>query len=197
MFTGIIELEGQVEALREKPNLLVLEISVGKSFQGVKLGESIAVNGVCLTVTSVNHSQRSRRFYFDVMKETIEKTTLRYLRKGSRVNLERALRANDRLGGHFVSGHVDGVAKILKIITGENYAEFQIAMIPELARYFAPKGSVAVDGISLTVGKVSAKYFSIYLIPHTLNVTTFGEKKEGDWVNIETDLLAKYILRGK
>ncbi|MFA5059905.1 MAG: riboflavin synthase [Candidatus Omnitrophota bacterium] len=193
MFTGIVKGLGAVKEIISKKNLIVLKVDTGKLFKKISIGDSIAIDGVCLTATS----RKSNIVSFDVMKETISCTTLKYLKSGSKVNLEEALRANSPLGGHFVSGHVDCVGKILEKITQENYVEFQIAISKDQMRYIVPKGSVSVDGISLTVGKVWKNYFSIYIIPHTLKITTLGFKVSGDEVNIETDLLAKYFLKQK
>ena len=154
------------------------------------LGDSIAVNGVCLTVTNV----REDILTFDIMRETLIKTNLGTLQPKSRVNLERALKANGRIDGHFVSGHVDDLGRIIARITGENYTELRIGIKKSLMKYIAPKGSVCLDGVSLTIGEVKKTYFSVYLIPFTLEVTTLGAMKKGDKVNIETDILAKYIL---
>lgn len=191
MFTGLIEEQGRVEILEKKRNLFVLKISASKILKGTKKGDSIVVNGVCLTVVEV---KKPRSLSFEMMKETIEKTTLQYVKPGSVVNLERALRAGSRLGGHFVTGHADGMGRIEKIVKQKNYVEFQISFDKSLKQFLVPKGSVAVDGVSLTVGKVKPAFFSIYLIPYTLKITNLGLRKEGDRVNIETDLLAKYIL---
>jgi len=190
MFSGIVEEKGIVAKIEKKENLLVLSVKAKKVLKGVKIGDSISVDGACLTITKI----RKNIVSFDIMKETIDKTTLKFLKVRSTVNLEGALRVNDRLGGHFVSGHIDGVGVIQKRISRPNYEEFRIAIPKHLSRYLAPKGSVCVDGISLTLGEVKKNVFSIYIIPHTLDVTTLGQKKDGDEVNIETDLLAKYIL---
>lgn len=190
MFSGIVEEKGIVAGIRKKENLIILSIKANKVLKGVKIGDSISVDGACLTVTKI----KNHVVDFDIMKETIDKTTLKFLNVGSEVNLEGALRVNDRLGGHFVSGHIDGVGIIRKRISKPNYEEFQIEIPKPLSRYLAPKGSVSVDGISLTLGEVKKNVFWIYIIPHTLDVTTLGKKRDGDHVNIETDLLAKYIL---
>ena len=153
----------------------------------------MAVDGACLTVRDI----KDRVLVFDVMRETLLKTTLGTLKKGGRVNLERPLKANSRIDGHFVTGHVDGVATISNKITGKNYTEIWIALTQDTARYIVRKGSVCLDGVSLTVGKVTKKFFVAHLIPFTKNVTTLGEKAKGDKVNIETDILAKYMLSGK
>lgn len=193
MFSGIVEEKGIVAKVEKKENLYVMTIKAKKVLAGTQTGDSIAVNGVCLTVTQ----KTKNTVTFDLMKETLLATTLIYAQPGRTVNLERALKVNARLGGHFVSGHVDGVGKIEKIATLPNYVEWQISLDKSLARYLAPKGSVCIDGVSLTIGWVKQNLFSIYLIPHTLDVTSFGEKKSKDKVNIETDLLAKYILQSR
>ncbi|MEI6437589.1 MAG: riboflavin synthase [Candidatus Omnitrophota bacterium] len=193
MFTGIVETVSAVVSLVKNQNLFVLAIKKPGSFNDVGIGDSIAVDGVCLTVTVM----KGGAFYFDLMKETLEATSLNRLAPGVEVNLERAMKAESRVGGHFVTGHVDAVGKVKDIRTLPNYVEYRIELSKELMRYVVPKGSVALDGISLTVGEVKKKWFSVYFIPHTLTVTTIGRKKKGDAVNIETDLLAKYILKAR
>ncbi len=193
MFTGIVEAVATVTSLIRKKNLYVLTVAKPALFDDVKVGDSIANDGVCLTVTSL----RAGALQFDLMKETLEATTLKHAATGGKLNLERAMKADARLGGHFVTGHVDAVACITKVRTLANYVEYRITPDKALMRYLVPKGSVAVDGISLTVGEVTKKWFAVYFIPHTLEVTTIGAKKAGDHVNIETDLLAKYILKSK
>jgi riboflavin synthase len=190
MFSGIVEEMGAIGSLNKKQNLFILKIKAKKVARGTKIGDSISVNGICLTVTGI----RDRVMSFDVMKETIDKTNLKYLKVKDKINLERALKVSDRIGGHFVSGHVDGVGTIKDIITLPNYVEIQAFLSKDLLKYIVPKGSVCIDGVSLTIGKVRKTYFSVYLIPHTLEVTTMGSYKKGDTVNIETDILAKYIL---
>lgn len=193
MFTGIIEEKGAVQSLEHKKNLIVLKIAAGKIASGTKTGDSVSVEGVCLTVTK----KQGRVLSFDVMKETIDKTTLKYLNPRSQVNLERSLKVNSRIGGHFVFGHVDCVGKIKNKVTLENYVRYDILLDRALTPYVVSKGSVAIDGISLTVGEVKNNIFSVCIIPHTLKVTTLGNKKKSDKVNIETDVLAKYILKAK
>lgn len=189
MFTGIIEELGIVRSITPRENLLTLTIGVKPPFSDVVKGESIAVNGVCLTVTSVADGQVT----FDVVKETMDKTNLRNLSDGRPVNLERALRVGDRLSGHFVTGHVDGTGVIKEIVLKPNYTEFRLSLPPELMPYIVQKGSICLDGISLTVGTVGVNECAIYLIPYTLQVTTFGSKKVGDLINIEIDILARYV----
>ena len=190
MFSGIVEEYGVIQAVHKKENLFVLAVKGDKVLGGTKVGDSICVNGVCLTVTE----KKQNVLLFDVMKETIDATSLKSAGKGGRVNLERSLKVSSRIGGHFVTGHVDGTGEILEIVTLPNYVEFRIGAGPDLMRYIAPKGSVTVDGVSLTIGHVTRDCFSVYLIPHTLTVTTFGQTRDGDRVNLETDILAKYIL---
>ncbi|MEI8011324.1 MAG: riboflavin synthase [Candidatus Omnitrophota bacterium] len=191
MFTGIIEAQGIVKALERTKNLLTLAVKSPRVFDDVRAGDSIANDGVCLTVTRI----KGGCYYFDLMKETLEATTLKDVLPGTILNLERAMKADARLGGHFVTGHVDGVGRIADIRTLPNYVEYRISAPRDLMRYVVPKGSVALDGISLTVGEVRKGWFAVYFIPHTLKVTAIGGKKSGGSVNIETDLLAKYILK--
>lgn len=190
MFTGIIEVRGKVIKVQKRENLLAMTITAQKALRGTKIGDSIAVDGVCLTVTKM----KGRQFRFDIMLETIRWTTLKYLEPGDLVNLERALKANGRLSGHFVQGHVDGVGTIEQKIRRPNYWEYRISVDKSLRSYLVNKGSVSVDGISLTVGQVHGNRFSVYIIPHTMRLTTLGRKGRFDQVNIETDILAKYIL---
>lgn len=193
MFTGIVEIISPVQALTKRQNLFVLAVKKPKAFNDVKVGDSIANDGVCLTVTAI----KGGCFHFDLMKETLDATTLKHLTPGAEVNLERAMKAEARIGGHFVTGHVDAVGRITDIRTLPNYVEYRITIPKDLMRYVVPKGSVTIDGISLTVGEVKKDWFAVYFIPHTLSVTTIGKKKPGDEVNIETDLLAKYILKAR
>jgi riboflavin synthase len=190
MFTGIIEYKGIVRAIEAMKNLLVLSVDVGPLARKVGRGDSVAIDGVCLTAVA----KKGRTVSFDLMKETIERTSLRSLKPGSPVNLELALQAGSRLGGHFVSGHVDEVAVIKRIERARNWVAMRLGVSRVNRKYFVPKGSIAVDGISLTVGRVGPGYVDVYLIPYTLKVTSLGGKKEGDHVNIETDILAKYLF---
>lgn len=190
MFSGIVEELGLAHKLEHKTNLAVLTVKAKKVHRDTKQGSSISVNGVCLTVTKAD----GQYLTFDIMLETLKKTSLGELKPKMGVNLERALKVSDRISGHFVTGHIDDMGIIKKIVRGENYIEMHIAFPKTLAAYLAYKGSVSLDGVSLTVGEVKKDYFSVYLIPFTLEVTNLGVKKEGDKVNIETDILAKYIL---
>lgn len=193
MFSGIVEEKGVVTEVKKKANLYTMTVQARRVGRGTKIGDSISVNGVCLTVTR----KLGNRLTFDLMKETLDATTLKHAKAGKSVNLERALKVNGRLGGHFVSGHVDGVGRLERIVQIPNYVEWQISLTKGLMKYLAPKGSVCIDGVSLTIGWVKKNRFSIYLIPHTLDVTTFGEMTEGQELNIETDVLAKYILQNR
>src|SRR5208283_4894757 len=167
MFTGIVEQTGTIKTMDSKKNLLVLGIDLGPLSKKVKLGDSVSVSGVCLTSTS----RKNRIAQFDLMKETIERTSLGSLGIGSHVNLELALRANGRLGGHFVTGHVDEVGLIKNITREKNWVSMKIGISKANRRYIVPKGSATIEGISLTVGRVGKNDFEVYLIPYTLKVT--------------------------
>ena len=193
MFTGIVEATAKVKDLRKRENLYTLLVEKPKAFNDIHIGDSISNDGVCLTVTSM----KGGCLHFDLMKETLDATTLKHLKPGKSLNLERAMKADARMGGHFVTGHVDAVARITEIVTIPNYVEYRIAIPKVIKKFIAAKGSVAIDGISLTVGAVKKEWFAVYFIPHTLDVTTIGTKKAGDEVNIEADLLARYILNAK
>src|SRR5690625_4289938 len=192
MFTGIVEEIGEIHRIEEISEQAVqLTIQAKNVLEDVNIGDSIAVNGICLTVTSFKAST----FQVDVMPETIKATSLARLTAGSHVNLERSLQAQDRFGGHFVTGHVDGVGKIIRKEKLENAIYYDIKIPSELTHYLILKGSVAVDGISLTVFNIdiTKNTFTISLIPHTVSVTILGMKEVGDIVNIECDLLAKHV----
>ncbi|MDP2653965.1 MAG: riboflavin synthase [Candidatus Omnitrophota bacterium] len=190
MFTGIVEGQAKVVAVKRKLNLYTLTLAQAKLFRKSRKGDSIAVDGVCLTVTGNSRG----RVTFDLMKETLESTTFKNLRPGSRVNIEHCLKPTSPLGGHFVTGHIDGVGRLRAIVRKPNYVEFRISVKKDLMKYLVPKGSVALDGVSLTVGKVRKDDFDVYLIPYTLAVTNLGTTRAGDSINVETDILAKYIL---
>lgn len=196
MFTGIIQATGNVVAARSQGGDLRLTVDVGTLAARVDAarlapGESIAVSGVCLTVTQFD----GHRFEADVSRETLALTTLGTLRSGDAVNLEAALRAGDPLGGHFMSGHVDGLGRIIGLAQDARSQRLTIEAPPDLARFIVPKGSVALDGVSLTVNEVEAERFGVNLIPHTVAVTTFRDAAEGRRVNLEVDLLARYVQR--
>ncbi|WP_442598961.1 riboflavin synthase [Neobacillus sp. D3-1R] len=189
MFTGIIEEIGSILTIKQTGEAIVLTIEANKILKDAQLGDSISVNGVCLTVTSFTNNQ----FTVDVMPETVRATSLKTLKRGSKVNLERAMAAGGRFGGHFVSGHADGIGIIKSKKQYENAVYYEIGVESELLRYIIYKGSVAVDGTSLTVFGVSDDHFTISLIPHTLSETVIGLKGPGDMVNVECDMLGKYV----
>ncbi|KXG77291.1 Riboflavin synthase [Fervidicola ferrireducens] len=189
MFTGIIEEVGIVTKLVGSSSGALITISCKKILEDLEIGDSVAVNGVCLTAREV----KSDSFVADIMPETLRSTTLSELSAGKRVNLERALKAEGRFGGHMVLGHVDGVGRILRTYPEGNAVVFEIGVPPELMKYIVPKGSIAVDGISLTVQAVNIHGFSVSIIPHTLNTTVLQYKNQGDTVNIETDIIGKYV----
>mgnify|MGYP002624724528 CR=1 FL=1 len=189
MFTGLIAELGTVERLAEGSTSCRLTVRAQKILPGVKIGDSIAVNGVCLTVVYLHDN----RFTADVMPETVRRTNLHLLQPGDRVNLEKALRPIDTLDGHIVQGHVESTGTIQQITQEGNALVYRILSTAELLRYIVVKGSVAIDGISLTVTEADEKGFGVSLIPHTVNQTTLGYKAVGDEVNIETDILARYV----
>ena len=189
MFTGLIAALGTVERLAEGSTSCRLTVRAPQLLSGVKIGDSIAVNGVCLTVVHL----RGDTFTADVMPETVRRTTLHLLQPGDRVNLEKALRPTDGLDGHIVQGHVEGVGTIQQIISEGNARVYRIQAPGELLRYIVEKGSIAVDGISLTVTETDDSGFGVSLIPHTAKMTTLGYKSAGDAVNLETDILARYV----
>ena len=189
MFTGIVEGQGKVKRLTMKGADAVLEIESDIDMNDVSLGDSIAVNGACLTVTTKNQND----FQADVSAETLSRTTLKFLQAGHRVNLEKSLRVGGFVGGHFVLGHVDATARILSQTQKSGSLILAIEMNETIARHIVEKGSVAIDGISLTVNKLEKNRFYVNIIPHTAANTTLPAKKEGDMVNIETDILGKYI----
>lgn len=189
MFTGIIEELGKVKSLKRTSRESRLVISAEKIMEDIHIGDSIAVNGVCLTVVLFS----DREFTVDVMNETFMRSSLGNLRIGDEVNLERAMAANGRFGGHIVSGHIDGTARIKACFDDGNAKWYEIAAGSELLEGIVMKGSVAIDGISLTVSKVSAQSFSVSIIPHTLDATVLKNKRPGDVVNIETDVIGKYV----
>lgn len=189
MFTGIIEEIGTISAIKKGANESKLVISGNKIFSDLKLGDSVAVNGVCLTASEISGST----FTADVMNETLNRTSLSGLTAGSRVNLERAMAADGRFGGHIVAGHVDGTGIITDIKNDGNAVWYTISADNSILRYIVEKGSVAIDGISLTVAKVTDSSFSVSIIPHTAKETVLSEKKCGNKVNLENDMIGKYV----
>lgn len=188
MFTGIIETVGTVKRIARGARSASLEIEAPQILDDVKVGDSIATNGVCLTATSVT----ARTFTADVMHETLERSSLGTLTAGSHVNLERAMAANGRFGGHFVSGHIDATGTIARIERDDTAVWYTIDAGPDVLRYVVEKGSVAIDGISLTVARVTETSLSVSTIPHTNQQTTLPERACGDVVNLECDVIAKY-----
>ncbi len=191
MFTGIIEERGTIRALRREGVSCVLSVACRKVLEGTAVGDSIAVSGVCLTVTALDDAG----FTADVMGETLARSSLGSLDVGAAVNLERAMPADGRFGGHIVSGHIDGTGTVREIHTDGNACWYTIAAAPALLRHIVEKGSIAVDGISLTVARVNAAGFSVSIIPHTMDVTTLPERRVGDPVNLECDIIGKYVER--
>jgi riboflavin synthase len=195
MFTGLISDVGQVRAVREEGRLRRLRVSCGYDAATIEVGASIAHAGVCLTVVGVARAGNRAEIEVDVGAETLGVTTAGQWRVETRLNLERPLRLGDELGGHMVSGHVDGVAEIIAREDFDAMARFDFRAPAGLSRFIAQKGSVALDGTSLTVNSVDGDAFSVLLIPHTLAVTTWGERRPGDPVNIEVDQMARYAAR--
>ncbi len=193
MFTGIVEEAGTVEKIEPTEKSIVLTVRPKICAQGLKVGDSLAVNGCCLTVIKISGRGKTRLVQFDLLKETWERTNLKEAQPGSLVNLERPLRADDRLGGHFVTGHIDGVGRISKWERSGQDWVLDINAPPDVMRYMVFKGSIAVDGISLTVASVRKRGFRIWIIPHTYEVTALRERKVGDAVNLEADLVGKYV----
>jgi riboflavin synthase len=189
LFTGLVEEVGTIESIHVSGSGRDLMIRVGIVSQDAEVGDSIAINGCCLTVTAISNAILT----FQAGSETLSRSNLGLLNPGDSVNLERSLRVGDRMGGHYVTGHVDGLATVDVRVDDGAWSEFWFRLPRELTRQLASKGSVAVDGISLTLVNVELERFSVALIPHTLQVTTLGQRKVGDQVNIETDLLAKYV----
>ncbi len=195
MFTGIVEETGVVEKIQPAAHAIRLTVRAAVCARGVKAGDSIAVNGCCLTVVKITGRGRSRSLQFELLRETWARTNLSASKIGSLVNLERALAANGRFGGHFVSGHIDGTGDIIRWERAGSDHVLEIAAPPEVLRYVVFKGSIAVDGISLTVAAVAKKSFRLWIIPHTHLVTALRERQVGDAVNLEADLLGKYVER--
>lgn len=195
MFTGIIEEVGEVAALEAHGDSAVLTISAARIVDELRHGASIAVNGVCLTVVGWSHSDARVTVEFDVMGETLKRSVIGGLAGGDRVNLERSVRADARLDGHVVQGHVDGTGVVVSRTPGDEWDSVRFGLPGGLARFVAEKGSIAVDGVSLTVSGVGADWFEVGLIPETLRATTLGGKSPGDPVNLEVDVLAKYVAR--
>ena len=193
MFTGIVEEAGVIEKITPTKKSIELTVRATVCGRGVKVGDSVAVNGCCLTAGKIYARGKAKLIQFDLLQESWQRTNFQFSKVGSLVNLERSLRANGELGGHFVTGHVDGLGKIIRWERAGKDHVLDIAAPAEVMKYLVFKGSVAVDGISLTVAAVQKKSFRIWIIPHTFEVTVLRERKVGDAVNLEADLLGKYV----
>src|SRR5688572_8460269 len=193
MFTGIVEETGTVEAIRESQSGIALAVRASVCAGGTKTGDSISVNGCCLTVTKLQRKGKGALMHFDLLRETWTRTNLQFAREGSLVNLERSLSADGRLGGHVVTGHIDGVGKIARWERAGADHVLDIAAPRDVLRYVVFKGSIAVDGISLCVAGVTKNGFRIWIIPHTHEATALRERAVGDAVNLEADILGKYV----
>jgi riboflavin synthase len=189
MFTGIIEEIGKVLSVRHGSQSATITIKAKKILEGLKKGDSVNTDGVCLTVVSI----KGEEFSADISAETLRRSNLKQLKPGSGVNLERAVRLNDRIGGHLVSGHVDGPGTIEEFVKEENSVRIRISAGADLLKYIVQKGSVAIDGISLTVAEVNESGFVVSLIPYTMNDTTLAKKMKGNQVNLECDMIGKYV----
>ena len=189
MFTGIVEEIGTITEVHPQSSSVTVKITAETVLEDAKIGDSIAVDGPCLTVRDLEQ----RAFVVDISEETLRRTTLRSCKVGTRVNLERSLRLGDRIGGHLVLGHVDEIATITEWRNEGTSSIMQVTVSSKVKPYIAYKGSIAVDGVSLTIADVSDNKFEVALIPHTLQVTTLGDKRNGDSVNIEVDVMARYI----
>ncbi len=191
MFTGLVEEVGEIQSIKRSSVFGEITIQANVVLEGIKLGDSIAVNGICLTTIRFDNKQ----FTVQVMKETLEKTSLAFLNAGMSVNLERALLPTTRLGGHFVSGHVDGLGKLEKISSEGPAKILYFSVSNEMTRFMVPKGSITIDGVSLTLIEVGSQHFTVGIIPHTQGASTLAGFKIGDQVNIETDMLGKYCSK--
>jgi len=193
MFTGIVEESGVVEKIVPGQNSIELTLRAKVCAKGLRAGDSLAVNGCCLTVLNVVPRRGHKLIRFDLLEETWNRTNLQFSKPGSLLNLERSVPANGRFGGHFVSGHIDGMGKITRWERAGRDHVIEISAPPGIIRYVVFKGSIAVDGISLTVARVAKRGFQIWIIPHTFDVTALRGRRRGDFVNLETDLIGKYV----
>ena len=195
MFTGIVEEAGTIERIKPTGKSIELTVRANVCGRGLKIGASVAVNGCCLTAVKISTRGKAKLIQFDLLQESWRRTNFQFAQPGSLVNLERSLRANGELGGHFVTGHVDGLGKIIRWERAGKDHVLDIAAPADVMRYVVHKGSITVDGISLTVAGAGKKSFRIWIIPHTFAVTVLRERKVGDAVNLEADLLGKYVER--
>jgi riboflavin synthase len=193
MFTGIVEEIGIVKGINKTGAGALLKIKASKVHSDAKIGDSICVNGSCLSVVEISGNILS----FDVIPETLKRTSLAHLKINYSVNMERSIKADSRMGGHFLTGHVDYKGSIIDISRKSEGVGFKLSLPKEYSSFVVEKGSVGLDGVSLTVASVTKEYFTVYLIPHTLKSTTFSMKKKGDFVNVETDIIGKYIAKDK
>ena len=193
MFTGIVEETGRIHQIKSAAKSIELTVQLKLGAQGLKVGDSLAINGCCLTVAGLGTQDKKRLAQFDLLQETWQRTNLQFVKPGSFVNLERPLRADGRLGGHFVTGHIDGLGRITRWERSGRDHVLDITAPAEVMRYVIFKGSIALDGISLTVAGVTKKSFRVWIIPHTYEVTALRERKVGDAVNLEADVLGKYV----
>ena len=193
MFTGIVEEAGVIEKITPAKKSIEMTVRANVCGRGVKVGDSVAVNGCCLTAVKISTRGKAKLIQFDLLQESWRRTNFQFAKVGSLVNLERSLRANGELGGHFVTGHVDGLGKIIRWERAGKDHVLDIAAPADVMRYVVHKGSITVDGISLTVAGAGKKSFRIWIIPHTFAVTVLRERKVGDAVNLEADLLGKYV----
>ncbi len=193
MFTGIVEELGTVVAVEDQGDALRLTVRATTALDGTRLGDSISVNGCCLTVADLGHDTEGATWTADLMQETLDMTSLAGVVPGDRVNLERAMTPDKRLGGHLVQGHVDGVGVVVRRHPSEHWDVVEVSLPADLARYVVPKGSITVDGVSLTVVEVGPDSFTVSLIPETLARTTLGTRAPGDRVNLETDVIARHV----
>jgi len=193
MFTGIVEETGVVAEIQPSSKSIVLTVGANLCLRGLKIGDSVSVNGCCLTVKKLGARAKRKLVQFDLLRETWERTNLQFARAGSLVNLERSLPANGRVGGHFVTGHIDNIGRIIRWERAGADHVLDIAAPPEVMRYVVFKGSIAVDGISLTVATAAKRSFRLWIIPHTYEVTALRERAVGDAVNLEADLIGKYV----
>lgn len=193
MFTGIVEEIGVVKGINKTGTGALLKIKAEKVYSDAKIGDSICVNGSCLSVVEISGNILS----FDVIPETLKRTTITHLKTNDSVNLERSMKADSRIGGHFLTGHVDYKGIIIDMSRKQEGVSFKISLPKEYVVFVVEKGSVGLDGVSLTVASATKEDFTVYLIPHTLKNTTFSVKKNGDFINVETDIIGKYIARDK
>ena len=193
MFAGIIEETGSVKAVIKSSTGAALKIKAEKIHCDARIGDSISVNGVCLSVVDISGNILG----FDVIPETLKRTTLNDLKANDLVNLERSVKADAMIGGHFITGHIDYKARIVDMTSRSHGIGFKISLPKEFSKFVVEKGSVALDGVSLTVAGVTKEDFTVYLIPHTLKNTTFASRKKGDLINVETDIIGKYVARDK